>query len=144
MVPKDTYLKLLLHELPRKLPEASSADYPFVSFQPNPDKLEDSLSGAVSDVFKNAFGWGDAAPLRARGQHIEAAADVLFHYREHQECKNNLAPITVWIEKLTEMAQLTYKEHRVQPVRTRSCCNQIKLAKRYANDLNMPLARHWQ
>jgi hypothetical protein len=140
MVPKDAYLKLLLHELPSELPEASLADYPFISFQPNPNKMEDSLSGAVSNVFKNAFGWGDALPLKARGQHIEAAADVLFHYREHEECRNNLAPITVWIEKLTEMAQLTYKEHRVQLVRTTPRCNKIKFAERNTNGLNMPLA----
>jgi len=44
MVPKDAYLKLLLHELPSKLPKASSADYPFISFQPNPDKVDTLLS----------------------------------------------------------------------------------------------------
>ena len=40
MVPKDTYIKLLLHDLHSELPEASLAGYTFIFFQPNPDKME--------------------------------------------------------------------------------------------------------
>ena len=108
-MPSDiVYLKVLLAKLPLSLAIGSSEDFPFKNFQPNPNKIEDSLSGAVSDVFKNTFGWGECTPIKARGLHIEAAADVLVTYLIHKECQNNLAPITAWVEKLTRMASLAY------------------------------------
>ena len=114
------YLKILLDKLPAGLPMGSQEDFPFKGFQPNPDKVEDSLSGAVSDVFKNVFGWGEATAIKARGPNVAAAADVLATYLIHKDCQGNLAPITTWVDKLTMMATLAYEAKKEKLVRLHS------------------------
>ena len=116
MPPEIVYLKLLLTELPSELPIGSEEAFPFKDFQPNPDKLEDSLPGTISDVFKHTFGWGEASAIKARGPHVEAAADVLAQYLIHKDCQDNLAPISAWAEKLTTMATLAYEAKKKKPV----------------------------
>lgn len=116
MPPNIAYLKVLLAKLPSDLPIGSEEAFPFKEFQPNPDKLEDSLSGAVSDVFKHAFGWGEASAIKARGPNVEPAADVLAKYLIHKDCQGNLAPISAWVEKLTTMATLAYEAKKTKLV----------------------------
>jgi hypothetical protein len=67
----------------------------------------------------------DPTPLKARGPHIEAAADVLFHYQEHEECKNNLAPITTWF-----VVRLPMMSACLQPFRYRHSQPLFPLRKR--------------
>lgn len=117
MPPDIVHLKILLAKLPSDLPIGSEKDFPFKQFQPNPDKSDDSLSGAVSDVFKRVFGWGEASKIKARGPHVEAAAEVLAKYLVHKDCQSNLAPISAWVEKLSTMATLTYEAKKQKPVR---------------------------
>lgn len=123
MAADTEYLKLLLSNLPASLPTASSAEYPFDDFQPDQELLQDEgLSPAGSKIFKMLFGWQSednlqrTGPLvvKARGDAVIAAADVLSRYLEHEECARNLGPITQWVEKLTRMALDTFKAHRTR------------------------------
>lgn len=124
------YLKLLLSELPPELPLGSAGEYPFANFSPDPERLDEGLSPAVSAVFKTVFGWATQSEINAngplqikcRGFHVEAAADVLSLYLKHKDCAANLGPILAWVEKLTKMSLETYKAHKI------SVCAQACLA----------------
>lgn len=106
------YLKLLLICLPEVLPEGDSAAYPFKSFAPNPDLLDEGLPAAVSSSFKKVFGWGAEQPvILHRGQNIVAAADVLARYSKDAACRENAGLIRGWTEKLTKMAVSTFQAH---------------------------------
>ena len=69
--------------------------------------------GAVTKVFKSAFGWNadqdraTHAQFIARGKDVEAIIDVLEKYSTHPECLNNLGPLDIWLEQLLEMAEVT-------------------------------------
>jgi hypothetical protein len=106
------YLKLLLTHLPKALPEGDSAAYPFNSFAPNPDLLDEGLPAAISSSFKKIFGWGAEQPvLRHRGQNVTAAAEVLGQYSKNPACQEDIGLIQAWTEKLTKMAIATFEVH---------------------------------
>lgn len=108
-------IKLLLFRLPEELPLCNSADYPLRSFTPDPEKLNEGLTAAVSLSFKKIFGWANSdLRIRARGLEVVLAAEVLAHYAQHAECQDNLGPIQAWVKKLTKMALDTYQDYGVQ------------------------------
>ena len=113
------YLKLLLSSLPDALPIGAPDAFPFIKFVPDQEQLEEGLMAAIVKVFKDVFGWQDAGDLardgplliKARGNNVIAAMDILSTYLKHKECISNAGPIEQWIEKLTEIAQNTFKHY---------------------------------
>jgi hypothetical protein len=52
------YLKLLLENLPRSLPEPEKSSYGFIGFAPDLEMVEDIGDvGALNHAFEIAFGW---------------------------------------------------------------------------------------
>ena len=90
-MPPDIMLPSL--NCPTGLPIGTSEDFPFKNFQPNAEKIEDSLHvpGAVSNVFKNTFDWGEGTSIKARGPNVEAAAEVIATYLLHKDCQDKQA-----------------------------------------------------
>ena len=114
-IAKIPSLRKLLKTLPTSLPLTCRSIDPqgpenlrdvysvFLSFQPDQDWLEktEDLPGSVGKVFKRVFGWNadhDAAEVFcSHGKEVEAIADVLELYLEHNKCQGNYGLLGEWV-----------------------------------------------